>query len=327
MITALGLLTRWALFAGLLTMVGSCVGRWVASGLGSANPDQAPAGQTPADHAREDSTAPGHTARMVETPGLARLAPRLGQAASGLTLAAFAALFALQLADFRDPFAPLRDDAAFLLGSSWGRAWSLGVAGATLGLIGFTVAGRQLWTWSTKLGWALAVAASVGLTLQPAFTGHAQTGPQPWAWMADGLHVLGAGLWIGTLPIVLFGALRASLASGSSSAPALELLHRFTPWALSGAALLAISGTFAAWLHLTTPLDLITTRYGQLLLTKLLIVGGVIGLGALNWRRNVPRLDQGDPQPLRRTALIEWALAQTALAVTAALVHTTPPTP
>lgn len=321
MTEALGVLARWALFGGLTAMIGSCVGARILADPQALEPRR-------------------------------RLAARTGSAASALILAALAILFALQLAEFRDPFAPLRDDAALLLASSWGRAWSLGMAGATLALIAFTFVSARPTSRSSRLGWAIASLTSVGLAAQPAFTGHAQAGPQPWAWMADALHVLGAGLWIGALPIVVWAALRPADAGAPTEAPlgaepgalaatptaaptagnigpgeptAHHILHRFTPWALAGASMLALTGSFGAWIHLGSLPALVSTSYGRLLLAKLLIVGAIVTLGAVNWRRNVGRLTHGDAQPLRRAALLEWGLAQLAIAVTAVLVHTPPP--
>ncbi len=56
---------------------------------------------------------------------------------------------------------------------------------------------------------------------------------------------------------------------------------------------------------------------------KLAILGGVAALGAYNWRIATPRLRvSGDVQGIRRSALIELALAAALVAVTAVLVAT-----
>jgi hypothetical protein len=128
------------------------------------------------------------------------------------------ALFAVQLADFRDPFSPLRDDAALLLSSFWGTAWLLGIGGsaAATALFGLMVRATRAEAHPPQPAlppspqnsespsgapderrlariWWLAALVSCALTLQPGLTGHAMNGPLPWSWLADGVHLLAAG--------------------------------------------------------------------------------------------------------------------------------------
>jgi putative copper resistance protein D len=85
------------------------------------------------------------------------------------------------------------------------------------------------------------------------------------------------------------------------------------------------TGAGASLALVATPSDLLTTPYGRTLSLKLLLVGGVLALGAMNARVWTPRLDT-DPgaRALRRTAGVELLLGQLVLIVTAILVRTSP---
>jgi copper transport protein len=62
----------------------------------------------------------------------------------------------------------------------------------------------------------------------------------------------------------------------------------FSPVALGSVALLAATGTYAAW-RLVGSLDaLFSTRYGAALLTKVALLAVTLVLGAINWRRLGP---------------------------------------
>ena len=90
--------------------------------------------------------------------------------------------------------------------------------------------------------------------------------------------------------------------------------------------LLGAGAYFAYMQHpFETPSDLLTTPYGRTLSLKLLLVGGVLALGAMNARVWTPRLDTDHgARALRRTAGVELLLGQLVLLVTAILVRTSP---
>lgn len=91
------------------------------------------------------------------------------------------------------------------------------------------------------------------------------------------MHLLGAGLWIGSLAI--------TRAAGLNDTPAmLAKLRRFAPVALTGATLIAISGTALAWQHMRPLSSFWTTDYGRVLMAKAAGAMAVGALGFLNWR-------------------------------------------
>jgi putative copper export protein len=233
---------------------------------------------------------------------------------------AVAALWRLvqQSAAFADSPAAWRSMVSLVLfRMSWGTGWGVQVAGLLLTALSSGAAVRR--------GGALAAlgAGAVLLALSPALMGHAIGAERlmPQAVIADTVHVLAAGAWLGTLLVIAVAALPPGITSARGTVTA--VLDRFSPIALVSALLLAATGLFAAWLHLETLTALWTSLYGRTLIVKLAILAAVAATGAYNWRVATPRLRAtGDVQAIRRSAMIELALAGALVAVTAVLVAT-----
>ncbi len=103
------------------------------------------------------------------------------------------------------------------------------------------------------------------------------------------------------------------------------LVRAFSPVAMGSVAVLVLSGTYAAWLHVPGITGLVTTGYGRALTAKLGLVAVVLSFGARNFRVLTPRL--GEPEgdrALIRSAALELAVAQAVLVVTALLVRMSP---
>src|SRR5262249_47346974 len=137
-------------------------------------------------------------------------------------------------------------------------------------------------------------------------------------WLLHAVHVLGAGLWIGTLVVLL----RASLVlwgrgegtvAGAGVRPHSEalraLLVSFSPVALIGAALAFASGAILAVEHVQPLSAAIETAFGITLLVKSFVVLDLVALGYLNWKMFGPRaLDDDARLKLRAIAIAEAAL-------------------
>lgn len=209
----------------------------------------------------------------------------------------------------------------------WGWGWLLQAAGVLLALIGFSL-GRR----ASGAGWAVALFGVLALAVAEALSGHAAAAGS-WTTLvvlADSLHVLGAGGWLGSLLVVLVVGipLALRLEVGQRGRAVAFLIHGFSPTAMFFAALVVVTGVFAAWLHLSAVTDLWTTPYGRTLLLKLVLLLGVFGTGAYNWLRVKPSLGAEEAAVhLRRSAAVELAIGVVVLAVTAVLVATPPPTP
>ena len=247
----------------------------------------------------------------------------LGAGSAVVLAAALASTLWTQLAAFRDPFAPLSEDLTLLLSTPWGTAWKAAAAGSLLMVPAFLRARGGRSGEFRPAAWVVATALVVALAFFPSFTGHAAS-EGPVAQVADGLHVLAAGAWMGTLAVILL-VVRTGQGRVARLLRARALLPAFTPVALSGAAVLAVTGAYATWLHLPDITAFWTTTHGRLLLLKLAVVACVAALGAWNWKRAVPELldDDGGAAP-PATALLEAGLGLAVLLITAWLVLTSP---
>lgn len=222
---------------------------------------------------------------------------------------------------------------AMLRHTVWGWGWLLQLAGAALAALGFAAARRRGAAGAAGRaggGWAAATAAALLLAFTPALSGHAAASPRftPLAIVSDGLHVLGAGGWLGGLLVMLAAGVPAALALGPErrGAAVAALVHAFSPTALGFAAVVAVTGVFAGWLHVGRLAALWETGYGQVLLVKLAVLTLVAATGAYNWLRVRPALgDDTGAARIRRSATAELAVGALVLLATAALVAT--PTP
>jgi putative copper resistance protein D len=132
------------------------------------------------------------------------------------------------------------------------------------------------------------------------------------------LHLLAAGAWVGALPVlwVLAGRLAAR--------DLVRVLRRFSRYGLFLVLIVLASGAVSAWSRTGSWPALLGSDYGQILIAKVALVGGM-GLAALA-NRNIytPRLAQADTfvqaggrAGLRRSIGLELVLG---LAVIAAAV-------
>jgi copper transport protein len=256
-----------------------------------------------------------------------------GWIAAWVLLGACLARFGAQLVAVNGPdtFADPERIGTLMGATRWGRIWMLQLAAAATGLYGFHLARRRSRKPSeVRMGWAIAAPAVLLLAFTPGLVSHAAATPRfgsiPIAF--DGLHVIGAAGWLGSLLLVLAAGIPAALAlpEDRRKQAVADLINAFSPAALAFAAILALTGLFAAWIHLGGLAPLWQTRYGKILLAKLAVVSIVTLTGAYNWRRVKPALGtaQGVVR-LRRSATVEVVVAVIVVLITAMLVAT--PTP
>ena len=257
-----------------------------------------------------------------------RRAAALGLAAAALlAVAALARLYAQSLAMHGGGGALDAERlGAMLTRTVWGWGWMLQAAAALVAAAGFALA-----RWGAGAGWALAALAVLALAPSAGLSGHAaaMTGTVgTLALVADALHVLAAGGWLGGLLVLMAAGVPAALRMGAEErGPAVAALVRaFSPAALAFAAVLVATGTFAAVVHVGSVEALLGSRYGTTLLVKLGVFLLVLAAGAYNYLRVRPALgDDAGTARLRRSATVEIAVGAAVLLVTAVLVATSPP--
>lgn len=222
----------------------------------------------------------------------------------------------LQLLDFLEPGEAWRPALnAILTGTQSGSASLLQMVWGTAALLAFSVAkaGRLR-------GWRAATIAVVVLAMTPGIGGHPATVERPvFAMTAAALHVLAAGVWIGTL----FHVWKAARVAGDQATQ--SLVSAFHRVAMGAAAVLLLTGVYAAWTMLPTFGDLFMSTWGRLLFGKLALVVAVAGLGAWHWRNADARLGSDHAPAVLRSIGIELALALAVLVATGFLASTAPP--
>lgn len=297
---------RWLTFSGLLVIIGVLAFRLLVLRLLERNRDTmddalvAPA----AEHARRVGVV------------------AIGVLGAVLLLRLYAQSYALHgSAQALDPSLI----GTMLVRTIWGWGWLLQLAG-TIVVLGGLLAARN----RHRLGWWIVIPGVVALAFTPALSGHAVATPGVTilAIIADGLHVLGAGGWLGSLLLVLVVGLPVALRrpADQRAASVTALINAFSPTALFFAGLVVATGVFAAWVHLESVTALWQSPYGRTLLVKLAVLSLLFGTGAYNWLKVRPALgDEVAAHRLRRSAGLEVAVGIVVLAVTAVLVATPPP--
>jgi copper transport protein len=295
---------RWVSFTALLVVIGAVAFKSVVLEL-LARRDVDGSHRLLAERARPRAAALGLAGAIVL--GVAALARLLAQsyAMHGAEQALDGSLIAAMLAN-----------------TIWGWGWLLQGVGVLIAIAGFALARR-----GSGAGWAAAALGAMLLAFTPALSGHAAAVPRVTglAIVLDGLHVIGAAGWLGSLLFVVAvgvpAALRLEQVERGPSVAA--LVNAFSPTALLFAGVTAGTGLVAAWMHLGSVPALWETPYGRTLLIKLAVLSIVAGTGAYNWRRVRPALgDVAGAVRIRRSATAELAVGVLVLAVTAVLVAT-----
>lgn len=196
------------------------------------------------------------------------------------------------------------------------RAWGRGVlaqlviSGCVLGLLTSARRGGRPATAVTAVA---AVLAAVAVPL----TGHAIGHEGAIAVAAQAAHVFAAGGWLGTLTVLWLVCRRLA-----STVDVESIVRAFSPVALSSAALLALAGVASYLLHVGTPSQLFSSRYGVVLLLKIAVFLSAAAIGYVNWRLVTPRLrESGQRARFTRAAALEIALAIVAILLTTVLTN------
>jgi len=211
---------------------------------------------------------------------------------------------------------------ALLRGTVWGSGWILQAIATVAYFVGLMVARAPH---GRSIGWMGAAFAALLLAAVPALSGHASAVEHLTvvAILSDWLHVLGAGVWLGTLATVLLAGFPAAAfaAEGQGISAFARMVRGFSPVALAGAGTAGVTGVVNSLFHLSAVSQLWGTWYGRMLVLKLLLLAVVAMLGYVNWRRVLPIAETSEgTRRLRRTAAVELANGIAVVLVTAALV-------
>ena len=142
---------------------------------------------------------------------------------------------------------------------------------------------------------------------------------------ADVLHLIAAGAWLGgLLPLVIFLAQACREESAEAAAVATAATLRFSVLGITCVGTLILTGIVNTWFLAGNVPALIGTLYGQLLLLKIALFAGMIGVAAINQRKLLPQLADATTdgatcleatRQVRRNASIEAAVGVVVLAL------------
>lgn len=292
---ALYAVVRGVLFVGLLLLVGT-----QASGALLSKPRRDPELADPL-HARLD---------------------RMPRRLLAILIVAALARGALQLLSLLDPGDVVTLDLVYhgLMTGSWGHAWLLQFIAATIALGVLSYRGDR----ASAPDLFTIVCTAVILWAQTGM-GHAagDNWPAPVGRLLDLTHLVGIGIWLGTLAVLTYAAI--PLLRHASRLPTLASVVRgFSVYARVGAGLAVASGITAALVYTGGSIGILAeSTWGRMLIIKVACMCGVLAVGWYNWKIVTPALEGQDAdcrQRLRRAISVELTLGLAMLAITTVLV-------
>ena len=224
------------------------------------------------------------------------------------------------------------------LGHQNGRAWL--ARALLLAVIAVVARSKRADRWVLSgLGAALLVTISL--------TGHAVSGDLvPLAFVTDLAHLGAVSVWLGGLVVLIGSLLWRESGSRRGDDEVATIVGRFSQVAFGAVAMIVVSGAIQGWRQVGSYDALFDTAYGRLLVTKVLLVAGMLVAASFSraWIRNravagaramalspgpgavAASADRGSASlaVLRRSVAAEVALAVGVLAVTAMLVNAVP---
>ena len=224
------------------------------------------------------------------------------------------------------------------LGHQNGRAWL--ARALLLAVIAVVARSKRADRWLLSgLGAALLVTISL--------TGHAVSGDLvPLAFVTDLAHLGAVSVWLGGLVVLIGSLLWRESGSRRGDDEVATIVGRFSQVAFGAVAMIVVSGAIQGWRQVGSYDALFDTAYGRLLVTKVLLVAGMLVAASFSraWIRNravagaramalspgpgavAASADRGSASlvVLRRSVAAEVALAVGVLAVTAMLVNAVP---
>ena len=174
-----------------------------------------------------------------------------------------------------------------------------------------------------RLRWPLLIGSALVLSVAGAWTSHAvaRSGHRATLMALDALHQLAAAVWVGGLVHLLVAAL------APAERPWLpRILQRFSTLALGAVTVLIVAGAGLTLGYVDGIHGLLGTAYGVMVLTKILLLVGLLALGAANFFA-VRRFSAARPvaaPPLRRFVEVELGLGMTVLFAAASLTSLPP---
>lgn len=218
-------------------------------------------------------------------------------------------LFDVRVGDLRD-----------VLGSTFGAVMlvRLGVICATALLLRPLLRGNGT---DSKTDLALLGVLGVAALATWPLTGHPTASPVAGvSVVVDAIHLAAMSVWLGGLVMLVFFLLRKADQRELGA-----ILPIWSRWATTAVAALIVAGVVQALIEVSSLDGLFFTTYGQLILTKVGLVGLLLIAGFFSRRLVITKAAEESPKGLHRIVIAELALTAVVLGVTSALVQIAPP--
>lgn len=247
---------------------------------------------------------------------LRRTAERIALAGGVVVLVAGAVQLALKLNEAGGVLSLVTD-------TRWGNGWALRMLLATVATAAYAAGPQRL----PSRGRVALIVMSIAAALSVSLTGHGAASEDIAfvAGLVDAVHVLATVAWGGGLVAFLLLASRTRTERPEVLRAAIP---RFTVLGAVATVTLAVTGTYAAWVHVGS-LDAIATTYGRGVAAKVVLLVALVAVAAANttWVRR--RFEQRGEGPraarwLRRLLTAEVALIAVVLLVSSTITSIEP---
>jgi putative copper export protein len=166
----------------------------------------------------------------------------------------------------------------------------------------------------------IALTLAVAAVLVSGATGHSAGISPRWSIPLKSLHLIALAVWVGGVAWLALAALDPAAFGTSAS--------RVSGMALGAVLVVGLTGVAQSAVFLPDLAAVAGSAYGRLVLAKAAGLAGLVGFGAWNRRRLLPRLESdGDPAALRRSTRRELALMLAVSLVAGLLAYVPPPSP
>lgn len=201
----------------------------------------------------------------------------------------------------------------------------LATVGRVLAAVVLGAVALAVWRAPRAHRWPVRTLALVGvaaLVVSTAWTSHgaARLGDRSVPLAVSAVHQLAASVWVGSL-VHLLVALRHP---GVAPATATALGRRFSTLALLSVGALVAGGVGLSILYVDGVRGLIGTAYGLMVLTKVVLFGGLLALGGLSFVTLRGGPDKAPASRVRRLVEVELGLGVTVLFAAASLASLPP---
>ncbi len=136
----------------------------------------------------------------------------------------------------------------------------------------------------------------------------------------DAIHLAAMSVWLGGL-VMLVGFLLREANERELAA----ILPIWSRWAATAVSALILAGVVQALIEVASVDGLVNSTYGRLIMVKVALAAGVLGVAWYSRRLVRARTAEERPHGLRRLVAVELAITAVILGVTAALVQIAPP--